>query len=56
MLGAHEKNRPPCGERFSSGWIFEPGSRSVAYMRAIIASPKAEQDTSCAPSIRRAKS
>ncbi len=32
-----------------------PG-RGPAYMRAIIASPKAEQLTSCAPSIRRAKS
>jgi hypothetical protein len=35
---------------------FSAGARSAAYMRAIIASPKPEQDTSVAPSIRRAKS
>ncbi len=34
-----------------------PGNgNAVAYMRAIIASPKAEQESSSAPSIRRAKS
>ena len=31
-------------------------SEAGCYMRAIMASPKAEQDTSVAPSIRRAKS
>jgi hypothetical protein len=39
----------------AGGFVLLPKT-PANYMRAIIASPKAEQDTSWAPSIRRAKS
>jgi hypothetical protein len=42
--------KPPCGGLVSMA------VNALAYMRAIIASPNSEQDTSVAPSIRRAKS
>ena len=44
-----ENTKPP------TGGGFEREARD-AYMRAIMASPKAEQDSSLAPSMRRAKS
>ena len=48
----------PAGSGGAGGFVAagEGAGRAKAYIRAIIASPNSEQETSLAPSIRRAKS